>query len=525
MQKEVYKFISKQNNDPIVERRKCKRTGESFPIFQSDIDILKKISPTIGGENFEFPLPTLSPDSRMRRMMMFRNERKLYKRKCSKTGKSIIALYPEEYQGTVYNPDLWRSDDWDSSKFSMDYRQGNFYKDLKTLFDKAPYLNMFAFHNENSDYVNGSEGCKNCYMIFASDHNEDCYYSYSIFDCKRVVDAYGCKNCENSYEIIDCVNSVKAIHSHKIEDSYNIYFSYHMKNCKNTFLCVGLKDKEYCYMNKEIGKERREKEIEPMLKNIFSQGREFKCIEKLEEIKKGSVVQNMNIINTKNGIGDLINNSKNVFNSFEIHDAEDVRGVINANKCKDIFGGYVVVDDSQKVLEGVGVAKNYSTSTVWNSWTPVNNAYFCNFIMGVSNMFGSVSCRNKSYCILNKQYSKSDREETVKSIIKELQYQKKRGEFFDPEFSPFPYNDTVAMEYFPVSRDQLSISDPEKFISDAILDLGGKEKIKIKWRNREKEINVPEGIEKIKAKDLPTDIGDIKDDILTKNHKSKLKLM
>jgi len=59
----------------------------------------------------------------MRRMMMFRNERKLYKRKCSKTGKSIIALYPEEYQGTVYNPDLWRSDDWDSSKFSMDYRQ------------------------------------------------------------------------------------------------------------------------------------------------------------------------------------------------------------------------------------------------------------------------------------------------------------------------------------------------------------------------------------------------------------------
>gem|GEM_PF-1140765 len=86
-------------------------------------------------------------------------------------------------------------------------------------------------------------------------------------------------------------------------------------------------------------------------------------------------------------------------------------------------------------------------------------------------MFGVVSCRNQEYCILNKKYTKEDREKTAKQIARELQEQGKRGEFFDPEFSPFPYNDTVAMEYYPVTPEQLNILEPEKFISNAILDL------------------------------------------------------
>jgi len=29
-----------------------------------------------------------------------------------------------------------------------------------------------------------------------------------------------------------------------------------------------------------------------------------------------------------------------------------------------------------------------------------------------------------------------------------------RGEFFDPSLSPFGYNETVAMEYFPLTREE-----------------------------------------------------------------------
>ena len=516
MDKSSYQLISQQTNDPIIERRICSRTGEEFPIFQSDVDLLEKISPVIGGEKFSLPLPTLSPESRLRRMMMFRNERTLYKRKCSKTQKAIVVLYPEEYEGKVYSPDERWSDNRDPLSFAKEYIPWRFYSDLKDLFREAPFLNMFAFNNENSDYTNGSEGNKNCYMIFASDHNQDCCYAYSIFECKNVIDAYGCKWTENSYQVIDTINSMKISYSEKIEDSFNVLFSHNIKSCKNIFLCVDLKDKEYFYMNEFVGKERRETEIAPMIKNIFKNKNIAEYEAKLDKLKETSIVQNMNIINSENSIGDLINNSKNAINSFEVHSTEDIKGVINANNCKDIVGGYVIVDGSQKVHEWVGCAANYSTATVRNSWTPVKNTYFSNFIMNTQNMFGVVSCRNQEYCILNKKYTKEDREKTAKQIAKELQEQGKRGEFFDPEFSPFPYNDTVAMEYYPVTPEQLTIFEPEKFISNAILDLWWREKIKIKWRTKNNEINIPTGIITIKGSELVGDIDKIEDDIIHK---------
>lgn len=256
---------------------------------------------------------------------MFRNERTLYKRKCSKTGKSIIALYPEQYEGQIYDPDLRWSDNRDPLVFGKDYSPGRFYDDLKDLFKQVPFLNLFAFNNENSDYTNGSEGNKNCYMIFASDHDEDCYYSYSIFNCKNVVDGYGCKECENCYQVIDTVNSMKITYSQKVEDSFNVLFSYHIKSCKNVFLCVGIKDKEYCFKNEVIGKERWETEVVPLIKDMFANNKIAEYEALLQDMKKVDIVKNMNIINTENGIGDFINNSKNAVYCFETHNAEDVK--------------------------------------------------------------------------------------------------------------------------------------------------------------------------------------------------------
>lgn len=44
--KEVYEFISKQTNDPIVEWKTCAISGQPFAIYQSDLDFYAKISPT-----------------------------------------------------------------------------------------------------------------------------------------------------------------------------------------------------------------------------------------------------------------------------------------------------------------------------------------------------------------------------------------------------------------------------------------------------------------------------------------------
>ena len=43
--KEVYEYVSKKSNDPIVEWKKCRISWQDFPIYKSDIEFYYKISP------------------------------------------------------------------------------------------------------------------------------------------------------------------------------------------------------------------------------------------------------------------------------------------------------------------------------------------------------------------------------------------------------------------------------------------------------------------------------------------------
>lgn len=49
------------------------------------------------------PLPTLCPEERMRRRMIFRNERNLYHRKCDLTGRELISNISPEKPYKVYD--------------------------------------------------------------------------------------------------------------------------------------------------------------------------------------------------------------------------------------------------------------------------------------------------------------------------------------------------------------------------------------------------------------------------------------
>jgi hypothetical protein len=67
------------------------------------------------------PPPTLCPDCRQQRRLSFRNERKLYKRKCDATGKDIISIYSPDKPYTVYHQDYWWSDAWEPMDYGRDF--------------------------------------------------------------------------------------------------------------------------------------------------------------------------------------------------------------------------------------------------------------------------------------------------------------------------------------------------------------------------------------------------------------------
>lgn|GEM_PF-1962069 len=93
----IYEYISKKNNDPIIEWKVCPRTNQEFPIFQKDKEVIEKLSPTIGSKKHLFPLPTLSPKAREQRRMMFKNERTFHKDVCEHTQKPTISRFTNKH--------------------------------------------------------------------------------------------------------------------------------------------------------------------------------------------------------------------------------------------------------------------------------------------------------------------------------------------------------------------------------------------------------------------------------------------
>jgi hypothetical protein len=132
----------------------------------------------------------------------------------------------------------------------------------------------------------------------------------------------------------------------------------------------------------------------------------------------------------------------------------------------------------------------------WNS----DEVCYSDSCFNCSNLFGCVGLRHKEYCILNKQYSKEEYEALVPKIIEHMNTMPfidkrgkvyKYGEFFPPEFCPFPYNESVVQEFFPSSKEQ---AEAEGYL----------------WREPEKK---EQAVTK-KSEQLPDSIEEVSDDIV-----------
>lgn len=107
--------------EKLIETKICKHCGTSFPITDKDLEFYEKVSPTFGGKKYNIPTPILCPDCRHQRRLSFRNERKLYKRKCDATGRDIVSMYSPDKKIPVYFSEEWWSDHWDPLKYGKDF--------------------------------------------------------------------------------------------------------------------------------------------------------------------------------------------------------------------------------------------------------------------------------------------------------------------------------------------------------------------------------------------------------------------
>ncbi|MCX6807923.1 MAG: hypothetical protein NTZ80_03975 [Patescibacteria group bacterium] len=452
----------------------CPKCQSQFEITQDDLLFYDKISPVFNGRKYQIPEPKLCPDCKEQRRLALRNESKFYKRECGICGKIIISVYSPKSDYTVYCHECWWSDNFDPVEYGCDFDfSKSFSEQFQELFKNVPAVNLNTHSsNENSDYVNYISKSKNCYMCVAGGFLEDVYYSNLGINCKQSMDIYFSFDSELCYEIMNCSNCYDVKYSKDSKGCNNSWFVDDCIGCSNCILCSGLKNKSYCFKNKQLSKEEFFTIEKDFISNLPTEINHYR--EEFKWICLSVPKKYIHILNSESCSGDYIANSKGCVNCFEIRDAEDCINCMNVMGVKDVRSCSQCGLNTEVAYElmtgSLNIYHILFSSVIRDNSSDI--LYSFN-ISSCSNCFACIGLRRKQYCILNKQYSKQEYEELVPRIIEHMQkstplsppYSRGEaseasrgvewpewGEFFNPRLSNFCYNETVAVEYFPLTN-------------------------------------------------------------------------
>lgn len=435
---------------------KCTQCSTSFDIQPDEIDFLKKMDFAFGGTTIPLPEPVMCSDCRQQIRTSHRNEQYLYQQKSTLSGKNLISLYaPRAPWGKpykIYSEEEWNSDKWDPTEYGRDFDFGlTFFEQFASLHKDVPKMALMTLGNENSPYTTGTGYCKNCYLINSSEYCEDCYYGKLMQACKNSVDCSYLYDSELCYECFSVYNSYNCIHVSYSRGCRDCWFSEGLLNCKNCFLCTNLKDKEYHFMNEPLDKNEYEKRI-----NEFKGSyRNFeKAKELLSDLRKQRIHKYANIEQSEDCTGDFIKGSKSCIDCYDMNDSQDCRNVIVGVELKDVYdcsNMYVKPELNYQVLGAIGNYHVAFSIYVFHS----QDILYCEQMYDSESCFGCVGLRRKKYCIFNKQYTREEYEALVPKIIEHMKKAGEWGRFFPTEYSSFAYNDSLASEYFPLSKDEV----------------------------------------------------------------------
>jgi len=425
-------------------------------VDDNDLSFLKKVSPEFGGKKYLIPPPLDCPDCRLRQRLAWRNLRNLYRTKSDKSGVDIVSNYAPDGKVKVYTTKEYYEDDATSYGRDFDFSR-SFFPQFQELYFEVPKANLTNDDScENADFFNGGRGVKNAYMSFGAVLSEDIYYCEGIRNSAKCYDCYRVNHGEICYECVYSSRLYNCYYCLKCSDCRGCYFSIDANGCHDCFGCVGLKNKQYYIYNQPQTKEEYE---QFMAEFKFLPSRINEERQKLHELYLSVPQKAVDFVDAEDCSGEYIVHSKNVHDSYDIVGGENVRY------------GFALVDGVKDCMDityfGINLERCYMCQSIA---TDCSNILFCSYVYNVahnilysidiwkgwnsSDLFGCVGLGKKQYCILNKQYSKEEYFKLVPKIIGHMQQAGEWGQFFPYDLSPFGYNETEAMDYFPIKREE-----------------------------------------------------------------------
>jgi len=423
--------------------KNCVVTGKEFTITDAEQEHIRKfeeLHPLL--RNGDIPLPNIHPLELHRQMHSYVTLTSLFETKSALSQKSLITRYNPKLGYNVCTYEEFWDDSLDNIQFGQEYDFNRpFFEQWNELMHKVYRQPLVQINCENSSYVDSSSNLKNCYMCFGVGESEDCFYvvksRYPLKD-RDCVDCVGIIQCELCYACIDCDNAYACQHCQDCVNCSDCFGSYDLIGCKNCFGCFGLRRKEFCVFNKQLTKE----EYKSFLKSLDLGDYQVRS----EQVKKcetfiatsGHISNQIKHCENVTG-GDYLTHCKNVYNCYLGNTLEDC-GWSTGSYGKDGWLSY----NSAVIFGRLGFGNAIHTG---------NENFYSDMIFNCDSCFGCAMLKKKSYCILNKQYTKEEYHELVPRIITHMKRTSEWGQFLPPMYSPHYYEESQAYQWYdPISH-------------------------------------------------------------------------
>lgn len=427
------------------EVKSCVNCRKDFTIFPNDFGFYEKIG--------VLP-PKMCPECRAQLRLSFRNERFLYKRTCDNCNKDTVSMFSASKPYPVWCHECWRSDALNGSDYGIDYDpERPFFEQYNELWQKVPKPALVHMNSENSQYLNHTADNKNCYMIIESSNNESCTNCYWIQLSKDLTDCSYTNKVELSYEVDDCYDSHNLKWSKGCHSCFDSAFLLDCRNCNNCLGCVNLRGQKYHIFNEQYTKEEYEEKIKNFKLDTYSGVKEFK--KEFTEFIKHQPRKFAEITNAVNSSGNYMVNVRNNYRCFHSYDAEDNAYSEHVwREAKDCVDCNTAGRTAELIYNSLNIGMQCSNVICGYYCWESNHLEYCLNSPNSNNCFGCAGLIQGSYCILNKKYTKEQYNNLRAEIIKKMKAEGIYGEFFPRELSPLGYNESSAVDEFPLSKNE-----------------------------------------------------------------------
>jgi hypothetical protein len=467
-----------------METRTCTKCSHPFTLDEDDFSFYEKM---------KVPVPKVCPDCRFKMRALFRNETTLYSgRKCGLCEKAIVTMYNPKSPYTVYCYDCFYSEKWDPKSYATEYDFSRpFFDQLKEFLERVPkialYLSLGYGENINSEYVNMASGCKNCYLVFNTGPAEELLYSRGLRKGTDSSDLYFGLNVDRSYECVNIEESTGVTHGQNVIGSVDSHFLLNASGLMNCFGCVNLRNKSYHFLNEPLDKETYTKKVGEIL-GSYEKIEAFK--KQFEEFSLKFPRRANHNLKSVDSTGDYLSECKNVRDSFEIFQSENCRYTFSSKLVKDSIGTIGYGTNCEQLLECV--ATGYSSNIIGTYGAEnCTNIMYSFYPSNCQDCIGCDALKNGKFAVFNKEYSKEEYEKIREHIVTELTALGIHGLIIPPELAPFAYNETVAQDNFPMTKEE-------------VLNVG------FRW---EDDIQMTKGKETLLPEQIPDHIKDVTESI------------